>query len=571
MVVLAAVRDYVTRMLNEVSGMKILLVDKETLGIVSLALSQSEILHKEVFLVENVDATSRDVMSHLKAVYFLRPTVDSINHLKRHLAQPRFGEYHIYFSNILSNSSIHILADADEHCVVRQLQEYYGDVLALDPYLFNLNLANNYCCYMLAGHDSHPGMQAVVDRSVEALSAVFLALKKRPVIRFQRASDICKRIAINTGKLMYEQEKPLFDFRRSESAPLLLIIDRRDDAVTPLLNQWTYQAMVHELLGLHNNRVDLRHLPHVSQDQKEVVLSQTQDEFFRANMYDNFGDVGANIAKMVDELQKADKRNKGLHTLEDMAAVLESYPEYRKQAGNVSKHVTLMTELQRAVDARQLMALSQTEQELACSSGQAAAFEIVMSQLNQEEGKVADVDRLRLVMLYALRYEKENPRLLEALMAKLASRPTKLKPGLVYTLLRHCGADKRVGDLFGNRDLFNMMARNGVENVYTQHQPLLAQTVESAVKGRLRDTDYPFAGNHFQQGRPQEVVIFIVGGTTYEEARTVALHNSSSSANAGGSTRVILGGTSLLNSTSFLSDLWEVNQVDSRTDLDQLT
>lgn len=50
---------------------------------------------------------------------------------------------------------------------------------------------------------------------------------------------------------------------------------------------------------------------------------------------------------------------------------------------------------------------------------------------------------------------------------------------------------------------FNMefMLRQGVENVYTQHQPLLFQTMESIIKGRLRDVDYPFIGNHFQQGR----------------------------------------------------------------------
>lgn len=41
----------------------------------------------------------------------------------------------------------------------------------------------------------------------------------------------------------------------------------------------------------------------------------------------------------------------------------------------------------------------------------------------------------------------------------------------------------------------------GVENVYTQHQPLLFQTMENITKGRLKDVDYPFVGNHFQQGR----------------------------------------------------------------------
>lgn len=33
------------------------------------------------------------------------------------------------------------------------------------------------------------------------------------------------------------QEYELFDFRRTEVPPLLLILDRSDDAITPLLNQ----------------------------------------------------------------------------------------------------------------------------------------------------------------------------------------------------------------------------------------------------------------------------------------------------------------------------------------------
>ena len=49
----------------------------------------------------------------------------------------------------------------------------------------------------------------------------------------------------------------LFSFRRAEVAPLLLLLDRKDDPVTPLLNKWFYQAMVHELIGIDNNRVTI--------------------------------------------------------------------------------------------------------------------------------------------------------------------------------------------------------------------------------------------------------------------------------------------------------------------------
>lgn len=87
-------------------------------------------------------------------------------------------------------------------------------------------------------------------------------------------------------KQLLTKESGLFEFRRTEVQPLLLILDRREDAMTPLLNQWTYQAMVHELLGIQNNRVSLETVPG-NNDMKEVVLSAVQDEFYAAVCFDH--------------------------------------------------------------------------------------------------------------------------------------------------------------------------------------------------------------------------------------------------------------------------------------------
>ena len=65
-----------------------------------------------------------------------------------------------------------------------------------------------------------------------------------------------------------QSESSLFDFRLTQVPPLLLILDRRNDPVTPLLSQWTYQAMVHELLGIHNGRVDLSLVPDIRPELK---------------------------------------------------------------------------------------------------------------------------------------------------------------------------------------------------------------------------------------------------------------------------------------------------------------
>ena len=67
----------------------------------------------------------------------------------------------------------------------------------------------------------------------------------------------------------------------------------------------------------------------------------------------------------------------------------------------------------------------------------------------------------------------------------------------------------------------------GVENVYTQHTPLLVNTLEMLLKGRLKDAEFAsstaisngVSGPH----KPAKlVVVFVVGGTTYEEAKAVA-------------------------------------------------
>lgn len=51
----------------------------------------------------------------------------------------------------------------------------------------------------------------------------------------------------------------------------------------------------------------------------------------------------------------------------------------------------------------------------------------------------------------------------------------------------------------------------------------------------------------------QEVVVFIVGGVTYEEARLIAEINSQSSV------RIVLGGTSIVNSGEFIQECLDQN------------
>lgn len=127
---------------------------------------------------------------------------------------------------------------------------------------------------------------------------------------------------------------------------------------------------------------------------------------------------------------------------------------------------------------------------------------------------------------------------------------------LVYVMLNLAGADQRQDDLFMNENIFSrgksaLKGLKGVENVFTQHTPHLSQTLDLLLKGRLRETSYPFLEGEeaFKMQRPQDIIIFMLGGVTYEEARAVALLNQQ----LAGQTRILLGGTTIHNSTSFLN------------------
>ena len=101
----------------------------------------------------------------------------------------------------------------------------------------------------------------------------------------------------------------------------------------------------------------------------------------------------------------------------------------------------------------------------------------------------------------------------------------------------------------GARDRFKGL--KGVENVYTQHSPRLEMTLQNLIKGRLKEQQYPFIeGGGTTRDKPQDVVVFIVGGVTYEEAKMVAQVNASSPG-----VRVVFGGTSIHNSTTFLEEV----------------
>lgn len=307
-------------------------------------------------------------------------------------------------------------------------------------------------------------------------------------------------------------------------------------------------------------------LAHKSQ---EIVLSQDSDPFFKKNMYANFGDLGQNAKDYVEQFASKSADSHKLESITDMKRFVEDYPEFRKLSGNVSKHVTLVGELSRRVGTDSLLDVSELEQSIACSDNHTSDLRTLQQVLSNPG--VPDMNKLRLVAIYALRYAGHQSNSLPMVRDLLAASTslTAVDLTLIPQLLAYsrsilpqsgaAGASAPLPDLFSQPTALISGARSriqrglkGVENVYTQHSPVLLSTLESLFRGRLSTTTHPYLDNqgNIPKEKPQDIIVFMVGGTTYEEARVVAQINASTPG-----VRVVLGGTDVVNSSSFLSQV----------------
>lgn len=129
-----AVSGYVNKMVslgdtstNEgAAKMKVLLLDRDTVPIVSSATTQSALLNHSVYLTDRLDNLEREKMRHLRCLCFLRPSPDSIQLLIDEFREPKYGEYHICMRN-------HIVGGDDKLLTDTRLQQHDQEVFTRTP------------------------------------------------------------------------------------------------------------------------------------------------------------------------------------------------------------------------------------------------------------------------------------------------------------------------------------------------------------------------------------------------------------------------------------------------------
>ena len=337
-----AVKDYLFHMLSSVAGLKALILDGDNAGVpvqgtiqrISAVESTQGLGKQGVFFTEKLQDPRSERVGHLKAVVWVRPIDENIELLSRELRDPKYGEYHIFFTNHSPGMGEYIkrLALADEFELVRNIGEYYSDFVAVSPELFSLNTHH---------HSGRNGWdQGWREDVVSGLLSALLSLRAKPVVRYSARSPTSRKLAQEIGRRLRAAEddtrwvsahwdafqdqvrQAQMALGRSggttavgsggggsgggggggggpdagaarEGDTVLLIVDRADDPVTPLMHQWTYQAMIYDMIEqsseklLGNNLVQFRPTAARLKDEGEqmINLSCEQDRFYRENRF----------------------------------------------------------------------------------------------------------------------------------------------------------------------------------------------------------------------------------------------------------------------------------------------
>jgi hypothetical protein len=84
----------------------------------------------------------------------------------REVREANYSEYHVFFSNILPESFLSLLAKSDSDKLIRQVHEYPLDYVPINKDLFTINIGGSLGMSQCWGTSRERGVQTIMEREV---------------------------------------------------------------------------------------------------------------------------------------------------------------------------------------------------------------------------------------------------------------------------------------------------------------------------------------------------------------------------------------------------------------------
>ncbi|ESR58503.1 protein transport Sec1a [Citrus sinensis] len=495
---------------------KVLIMDKVTVKVMSHSCKMADITDRGVSLVEDL-FRRRQPLPSMDAVYFIQPSKENVVMFLSDMSgrEPLYKKAYVFFSTPIPKELVnHIKSDTSVLPRIGALREMNLEYFPIDRQAFITD--HERALEELFGDNVQNTRQfdTCLNTMAKRIATVFASMKEFPMVRYRapKASDastttfrdlIPSKLATAVWNCI-EKYKSIPNFPQTETCELL-ILDRSVDQIAPVIHEWTYDAMCHDLLDMDGNKYVLE-VPSKTggQPEKKEVLLEDHDPVWLELRHAHIADASERLHdKMTNFVSKnkaaqiqQSSRDGGELSTRDLQKIVQALPQYSEQVDKLSLHVEIAGKINHIIREIGLRDLGQLEQDLVF--GDAGAKDVINFLRMKQD--VTPENKLRLLMIYASVYpEKFEGDKASKLMqlARLSSEDMKIVNNM-RLLAGSLNSKKSSTDFSLKFDgqktkQAARKERPGEEETWAlfKFYPIIEELIENLCKGELPKSDYP--------------------------------------------------------------------------------
>ncbi|KAL7610833.1 protein transport Sec1a [Lactuca sativa] len=403
-------------------GWKVLIMDKVTVKVMSSSCKMTDITDQGISLVEDL-FKRRQPMPSMDVIYFIQPIKENIVMFLSDMSgrEPLYRKAFIFFSGPTPKELVsHLKNDSSVLPRIGALREMNLEYFPLESQAFTTD--HDRALEELYSKSSEKSRQFDITMTTMAIriATVFASLKEFPVVWYRAkgmdgtsAATFRDLVPVRLASAvwdtisMYKTSIP--NFPQNETCDLL-IVDRSVDLIAPIIHEWTYDAMCHDLLDLDGNKY-VQEVPNKSggdPQRKEFLLEDHDPVWLEmrhlhiAEASEKLSDKMQNFMSKNKAAQLQQKDNSELSTRE-IQKMVQALPAYNEQMEKLSLHVEIAGKVNKVVRDEGLRDLGQLEQDLVF--GDAGTKELIHFLRSYQH---TDTEfKLRLLMIYAMVYPEK--------------------------------------------------------------------------------------------------------------------------------------------------------------------
>ena len=418
--------DMMHSMAGEAAGI-VMCADSFTVRVLSSVFKMSQLLEENITVVENItmkqpsgEYLQRQPLPDLAAAYFIQPTIESVNRLIsdfKDKKKPMYKSCHIFFSSHVSDALFGKIKASNAINYVQSFKELNLEFVCTESNAFVLDSPQSLPT-LFAPEDMPADSEAKLQeqhRLAAMLATLCISMGEMPLIRHSTrpmASAVAQLLQGKLTELAASGASFVTRTLEEKDKTTLLLLDRSYDAISPLVHEFTYQAMAHDLLSIHDDKYTYHFVANNNEKQSKTVLLNDTDPLWTRLRSMHIADLGTLLHTefkqfLADNPEAAKLLSKDKSkNLKDMTAGLRGLPKFQETHARYSLHMAVTQELMTKYNKHCLEAIATLEQNMACgedSSGKAygkQSLADLRALLEREDIPFSPEDKMRLLMIY---------------------------------------------------------------------------------------------------------------------------------------------------------------------------